>query len=776
MYESHFGFHRQPFQAGVSRTEFFSSESFRKIVPQLLHAMRSDLGVGILTGPAGCGKTTLLRHLRQLLVQNGRASVCSGITLADSQELLRALWNAAGQGSGKSTSEDTPGRGEYLSRWRVAERLERSAELWGPAILLIDDGHLVPVNVLNELRAFTDEVTGNGRLVRSLLSGPLSFEDDLARPQYSDFSHRIRCHVFLQPLTLRESVDYLQMKLKEAGGTATQVLTPRAIDLIVAAADGSPHSINLLTDETFVVAAERNQKPADERSVREAFGRLRHLPCAWGSISDDDASVLASSSEIQYEPDRRAVEPAKPAFVRVPSEPVVVESVAGRMAGQGLVASGTEAGRAFFEFGAPSPADSARPTVEEMPAAVVVDSVVEIPEQVVSVTADTCIEVVSVGEQTVDQTFEQLSAGSGLLTNNTSPGCIEFTASTTPRAEQQSEDCRPVFDRYTWVSLGREVPPSESAIAVSRIRALALSEPSVYVLTGSGDESHEIPIVNCSDSAITALLLNTGSPAESESGVFAVHSPGIAPQSFSSIPQMPISETPADRTRFAVNAAVESLDDRRESIIAGENYVERWNDGQLLKSTRHGRSSDRIASEPLTETSAARSVAETTHETVSIPFRAAVNTGGPLLSASDAMPQDHQEPVISALGDVDAVRTSADRKLREQIQADELKFYTLSVPVVSSGTLRSETRLTQEFTSIAETVAGLQADVERFRRDEVSVGAPEDLRTAIQAVETTDGSRISEKFAEEASAAGTSDDGLRFSRMFTRLRKSRENI
>jgi hypothetical protein len=409
-----------------------------------------------------------------------------------------------------------------------------------------------------------------------------------------------------------------------------------------------------------------------------------------------------------------------------------------------------------------------------MPAAVVFSSVVEIPEQVVSVTADPCIEVASV----TDQTFEQLASGSGLLTNNTSSECIEFTASTTLRAEQQSEDCRPVFDRYTWVSLGREVPPSESAIAVSRIRALALSEPSVYVLTGSRDDSHAIPIVNCSDSAITALLLNTGSPAESESGVFAVHSPGIAPQSFSSIPQMPISETPADRTRSAVNAAVESLDDRRESIIAGENYVERWNDGQLLKSTRHVRSSDRVVSEPLTETSATRSVAETTDETVSIPFRAAVNTGRPLVSASEAMPQDHEEPSITARGDVDAVRTSADRKLREQIQADELKFYTLSVPVVSSGTLRSETRLTQEFTSIAETVAGLQADVERFRRDEVSVGAgaPEDLRTAIQAVETADGSRISEKFAEEASAAGTSDDGLRFSRMFTRLRKSRENI
>ena len=53
MYETNFGFHRQPFQCADLTRAFFISESIRSILPQLLHALRSDLGVAVLTGPAG---------------------------------------------------------------------------------------------------------------------------------------------------------------------------------------------------------------------------------------------------------------------------------------------------------------------------------------------------------------------------------------------------------------------------------------------------------------------------------------------------------------------------------------------------------------------------------------------------------------------------------------------------------------------------------------------------------------------------------------------------
>ena len=71
MYEAHFGFHRQPFQSADASRAFFVSESIREILPQLLHALRSDLGIAVLTGVPGSGKTHLLKAASEALHAQG---------------------------------------------------------------------------------------------------------------------------------------------------------------------------------------------------------------------------------------------------------------------------------------------------------------------------------------------------------------------------------------------------------------------------------------------------------------------------------------------------------------------------------------------------------------------------------------------------------------------------------------------------------------------------------------------------------------------------------
>ena len=95
MYETHFGFHRQPFQSADASRAFFVSESIHSILPQLLHALRSDLGIAVVTGPPGSGKTSLLRHVQRQLANEGRALVCSGASLATSADLMAVLLQAS---------------------------------------------------------------------------------------------------------------------------------------------------------------------------------------------------------------------------------------------------------------------------------------------------------------------------------------------------------------------------------------------------------------------------------------------------------------------------------------------------------------------------------------------------------------------------------------------------------------------------------------------------------------------------------------------------------
>ncbi|MFM7866406.1 MAG: hypothetical protein ACKPHU_19535, partial [Planctomycetaceae bacterium] len=119
-------------------------------------------------------------------------------------------------------------------------------------------------------------------------------EIDLARAEYSCFSHRIRCHEVLQSLTVRECVEYLQRQVEAAGGRLADCFSGEAVNRLVEACDGLPRSLSMLADETLAVAAEQSLLPADLSCVGTALKRLQHLACRL------NASLAAESAEIEH--------------------------------------------------------------------------------------------------------------------------------------------------------------------------------------------------------------------------------------------------------------------------------------------------------------------------------------------------------------------------------------------------------------------------------------------------------------------------------------------
>jgi hypothetical protein len=179
--------------------------------------------------------------------------------------------------------------------------MRKTTEFWGPILLLVDDAQLLSVPVLNELRAFTEEEWNGRALVRCLIAGPLNLEEELARPAHADFSRRVRCHAFLEPLSSKESLECLNRHLSVVGGKLRDVFSPQALDLIAVASDGLPRCLTLLADESLIVATERSSKVADEDCVRTALTRLQHLAYAWNTspmISDHQSGLSESADEL----------------------------------------------------------------------------------------------------------------------------------------------------------------------------------------------------------------------------------------------------------------------------------------------------------------------------------------------------------------------------------------------------------------------------------------------------------------------------------------------
>ena len=628
MYETYFGFHRQPFHSADASRAFFVSESIRTILPQLLHALRSDLGIAVLTGVPGSGKTSLLRHIQQQLLSEGRVIVCSGASLGTSGDLIGVLLQASRMkaGSDSSTKSNAADSVSPATRSSVMDHMRRTAELWGPVLLLIDDAQLVPLAVLNELRACTEEEWNGRDLVRCLVSAPISFEEQLARSEYAEFGRRIRCHAFLQPLKSVESVRFLQEQIELAGGRLSQVLTTPALELIASAADGIPRCLSLLADETLVVAAESGEKIATEQSVRGALGRLQHLQYSWNASPHADISEapVSDDGEPAKKPISRVASPtitttiSRPIPVRTALSPGVIE-----FGGPSIEFGGVEFGRpsmnaaevhagtqaparsivatssnspeptievaereeeaaasmlseatpsSVFEFGVPQAiADFAR--LEQVAIRKESSALFEVGRRFFAESSEDSISIEDVDDSDIANllnpigdfdcepwgSFTLPETACSFVPNNVSAAPVQRAATdivwingnespseanpadvdveadedivtVTYRTEtfgffdlgdSRMSDRTPVFDRYTWLALGREVPPGVSSI-VSQTKAKQLMLADCGMLatnhlarrclqTAAALETasiNQIPIVHTTDSILIDEILH----------------------------------------------------------------------------------------------------------------------------------------------------------------------------------------------------------------------------------------------------------------------------
>ncbi|MFO0427012.1 MAG: ExeA family protein [Planctomyces sp.] len=734
--------------------------------------MKTDLGIGVLTGPPGSGKTALLRHLKSLLAQSGRAELCSGAGLQTSPDLLRTLWAAAGLPAGKSDSSDRssrttlPGRAEaVVSRWDVTERLQRSSELWGPVLLLIDDAHMMPVSVLNELRSLSEEPAGVGTLVRCLVCGPLAFEEELARPEYSDFSHRIRCHVFLQPMKLKESGEYLRLQLESAGGSIAKTLTQTAVEQILLAADGSPRCLHLLTDETLIIAAGRGAIPADESCVAAALQRLKHLPYHWNVGASDPGD--SNERDRDRETGDQAMLRKHAVTVGSERHPQTVIEVGYQTAPESdavqpthiLVPTRVDAsvtpeefsGRAFVEFGSP---ETPEPVVSSDTSAaesvlkeeLVSDDLYEEVQQFNAVSAPSSAEPLSTDHSDIDHDFRFRYA--------------DLSVSPTEHDELTTDPRLPIFDRYTWVELGRDVPSGSAAFVSSMARNLLATENPVYSSSTIAGGAEPVRIVDCADHEVLQAL--TESSSNEDPGFFrlTIQSPRhLLPAQFEhtrprhlssvepaiSFPAASHELTAIDGTEIHEPPVTAVTDDEisqaavriAESLDQGPG----WQDGQLLEKQLN--SDDDLP--------------------VSIPFPAA-HSGAAMRTETDHEINE-ESGFRSDLHD-------PDDDSSHSIQ-DDLHFYTLAVPLpaTSAGLLRAETRLLEDIQPLAQTVADIQADMARFRNADESGSSFTPEESVLREVGNSKGPESNR--SEEDTLRNA--EGLIFSQMFSRLRRSRES-
>jgi general secretion pathway protein A len=267
MYTAYYQLKEEPFRLTPDPRFLHLADPHRTALKTLLQGVLQRKGFIVVAGPVGTGKTTLLHTALQILTEKseGRGRLVSAFlvnpTLTPS-ELLEAVLD----------EYEIPTNATSKPRRLAAlhQMLFQTQQQGGTAVLLIDEAHLMSVELLEEIRLLGNTDTYQEKLLQIVLCGQPELFAVLQRPELQALQQRIANTCLLRPLTLPEARAYVAERLHAAGLRGASPFTGTAVEKIHSLSGGVPRLINLLSDGCLTLGFEKKQKMIDQGIVDQA--------------------------------------------------------------------------------------------------------------------------------------------------------------------------------------------------------------------------------------------------------------------------------------------------------------------------------------------------------------------------------------------------------------------------------------------------------------------------------------------------------------------------
>jgi general secretion pathway protein A len=262
MYEKFFGLTRSPFDLTPNPEYLFLTPSHREAFSNLEYGISARVGVTVLLGEAGMGKTTLIRAaLNARRSQGGRASYLNNPTLTRAEfiEFLAREFQLSREASqSKSTL-----------LYELEETLLRLRDAGQTPALIIDEAQSLPAELLEEVRLLANIETATEKLLPIVMAGQPELAEQLNRPKWRQLKQRVGLRYQLRPLDLSETAAYIATRIKVAGGHAAALFTREAVMLIHERAKGIPRTISVICNNALINGFALNRRPVGSEIVRE---------------------------------------------------------------------------------------------------------------------------------------------------------------------------------------------------------------------------------------------------------------------------------------------------------------------------------------------------------------------------------------------------------------------------------------------------------------------------------------------------------------------------
>jgi general secretion pathway protein A len=261
MYEKFFGLRERPFDLTPNPRYLVLTDSHQEALSNLEYAIASRKGITLLVGEAGSGKTTVIRAA----IDRQPARVHSVhlnnpiMTRAEFTELL-ALRMGLSERAARS-------KAVFLVE---IEALLRHRHARGEATLVVvDEAQSLPLELLEEVRLLVNIESDDHKLLSVIIAGQPELATRLNDISLRQLKQRValRCH--LRSLTEVETSDYIDGRVKAAGGLGKEIFTGEAIALIYERSRGIPRTVSVIADNALLGGFATEENPVGVSIVKE---------------------------------------------------------------------------------------------------------------------------------------------------------------------------------------------------------------------------------------------------------------------------------------------------------------------------------------------------------------------------------------------------------------------------------------------------------------------------------------------------------------------------
>jgi general secretion pathway protein A len=375
MYNSFYGFRERPFQLVPNPAYLFLSRSHEEAMAHLVYAISQGDGFVEMTGEVGTGKTTLCRAVLENLDKFTEAAYIFNPKL-DSLQLLKAINDEFGVSSHGDNIKDLI---DSLNAFLMKKKTEGKK-----IVLIIDEAQNLSRDVLEQLRLLSNLETTTSKLLQIILVGQPELSEMLDSYELRQLGQRITLSCHLNPLTRKETREYIQHRIQVASQKSEVKFAGAAYRAIYRYSGGVPRLVNIASDRALLTAFGLNRKKVTgiiaRAAIRELAGRVnvrktalgggRKMPLSFGVLLgvlvavlylasifwvihrsvDMRISALLESRELETPKVRQKVENGKekmldPSLSRVAVLPSAAEENRGSSAPD-QEGSGTETGKA----------------------------------------------------------------------------------------------------------------------------------------------------------------------------------------------------------------------------------------------------------------------------------------------------------------------------------------------------------------------------------------------------------------------------------------------